>query len=91
MALAGGGGFEPPLTGPEPVVLPLNDPPTTYQFVEIPQESQAKIEISRRHTQTSTDIQYDCLKSSPSEGSILASGYAHNWSEIIAEIASNRM
>src|SRR5579862_9074452 len=25
--LAGGGGFEPPLTGPEPVVLPLDDPP----------------------------------------------------------------
>ena len=27
--LAGGGGFEPPLTGPEPVVLPLDDPPMT--------------------------------------------------------------
>ena len=25
--VAGGGGFEPPLTGPEPVVLPLDDPP----------------------------------------------------------------
>src|SRR5579864_6863685 len=25
--MAGGGGFEPPLTGPEPVVLPLDDPP----------------------------------------------------------------
>src|SRR5439155_15259452 len=25
--LAGGGGFEPPLTGSEPVVLPLDDPP----------------------------------------------------------------
>ena len=25
--LAGGEGFEPSLTGPEPVVLPLNDPP----------------------------------------------------------------
>ena len=53
--MAGGGGFEPPLTGPEPVVLPLNDPPVAYQFVEIPEESQAKIGISRRLTQTSTD------------------------------------
>ncbi len=26
--LAGGGGFEPPLRGPEPRVLPLDDPPT---------------------------------------------------------------
>jgi|GraSoiStandDraft_56_1057294.scaffolds.fasta_scaffold355254_2 hypothetical protein len=26
--MAGGGGFEPPLTGPEPVVLPLDDPPS---------------------------------------------------------------
>lgn len=26
-ALAGGPGFEPGLTGPEPVVLPLNYPP----------------------------------------------------------------
>jgi hypothetical protein len=25
--VAGGEGFEPSLTGPEPVVLPLNDPP----------------------------------------------------------------
>lgn len=25
--MAGGPGFEPGLTGPEPVVLPLNDPP----------------------------------------------------------------
>ena len=25
--LAGGRGFEPRLTGPEPVVLPLDDPP----------------------------------------------------------------
>src|SRR5215467_14038443 len=25
--MAGGGGFEPPLTGPEPVVIPLDDPP----------------------------------------------------------------
>ena len=25
--MAGGGGFEPPLTGSEPVVLPLDDPP----------------------------------------------------------------
>jgi hypothetical protein len=50
MPLAGGGGFEPPLTGPEPVVLPLNDPPTTYQFVEIPQESQAKTQFLDRIT-----------------------------------------
>ncbi len=28
MLLAGGRGFEPRLTGPEPVVLPLDDPPT---------------------------------------------------------------
>src|SRR5437667_2550008 len=29
--LAGGGGFEPPLRGPEPRVLPLDDPPPTPQ------------------------------------------------------------
>src|ERR1700674_1619589 len=29
--LAGGGGFEPPLPGPEPGVLPLDDPPPTRQ------------------------------------------------------------
>jgi len=29
--VAGGGGFEPPLTGPEPVVLPLDDPPVRMQ------------------------------------------------------------
>ncbi len=29
--VAGGGGFEPPLTGPEPVVLPLDDPPAQRQ------------------------------------------------------------
>src|SRR5262245_21353213 len=27
--LTGGGGFEPPLRGPEPRVLPLDDPPPT--------------------------------------------------------------
>src|SRR3990172_893965 len=27
--MAGGGGFEPPLRGPEPRVLPLDDPPAT--------------------------------------------------------------
>lgn len=30
--MAGGGGFEPPLTGPEPVVLPLDDPPAKPRF-----------------------------------------------------------
>jgi hypothetical protein len=30
--LAGGEGFEPSLTGPEPVVLPLNDPPASKRF-----------------------------------------------------------
>ena len=28
LCMAGGQGFEPWLTGPEPVVLPLDDPPT---------------------------------------------------------------
>ena len=28
--LAGGPGFEPGLTGPEPVVLPLDDPPINF-------------------------------------------------------------
>ena len=27
--MAGDGGFEPPLTGPEPAVLPLDESPTT--------------------------------------------------------------
>ncbi len=31
-SLAGGGGFEPPLTGPEPVVLPLDDPPPAAHY-----------------------------------------------------------
>ena len=29
MLLAGGRGFEPRLTGPEPAVLPLDDPPSS--------------------------------------------------------------
>src|SRR3979411_140082 len=35
--LAGGGGFEPPLRGPEPRVLPLDDPPPTDQPYHTPQ------------------------------------------------------
>src|SRR6267378_3448714 len=30
-SVAGGGGFEPPLRGPEPRVLPLDDPPPTHK------------------------------------------------------------
>ena len=30
--MAGGPGFEPGLTGPEPVVLPLDDPPVLWKF-----------------------------------------------------------
>ena len=33
--VAGGGGFEPPLTGPEPVVLPLDDPPENAKAVSL--------------------------------------------------------
>ena len=29
--MAGGPGFEPELTGPEPVVLPLDDPPVSWE------------------------------------------------------------
>ena len=31
-SLAGGGGFEPPLTDPESAVLPLDDPPSQRRF-----------------------------------------------------------
>ena len=34
--LAGGGGFEPPLRGPEPRVLPLDDPPPTHPTLPHP-------------------------------------------------------
>src|SRR5215813_10697507 len=34
--LAGGGGFEPPLRGPEPRVLPLDDPPPTPPTLPYP-------------------------------------------------------
>src|SRR2546426_3422708 len=37
--LAGGGGFEPPLRGPEPRVLPLDDPPATPQPYHTPNAS----------------------------------------------------
>ena len=30
--MAGGQGFEPWFAGPEPAVLPLNDPPTTTPY-----------------------------------------------------------
>src|SRR5206468_6789623 len=34
--MAGGGGFEPPLRGPEPRVLPLDDPPPTHPTLPHP-------------------------------------------------------
>ncbi len=37
--LAGGGGFEPPLTDPESAVLPLDDPPALSILYHIPPES----------------------------------------------------
>src|SRR5216117_121785 len=33
--MAGGGGFEPPLRGPEPRVLPLDDPPKSHADAQI--------------------------------------------------------
>src|SRR5207245_5237080 len=33
--VAGGGGFEPPLRGPEPRVLPLDDPPKSHADAQI--------------------------------------------------------
>src|SRR2546426_5325638 len=38
--LAGGGGFEPPLRGPEPRVLPLDDPPPTHPTLPHPPSGQ---------------------------------------------------
>src|SRR5438093_10955249 len=35
--MAGGGGFEPPLRGPEPRVLPLDDPPPSHHLTNPPQ------------------------------------------------------
>ena len=40
--VAGGRGFEPLLTGPEPVVLPLNDPPTTLYLWRFLQQKSSK-------------------------------------------------
>src|SRR5574341_784802 len=41
--LAGGGGFEPPLTGPEPVVLPLDDPPAQeHLIIGMPREGRQR-------------------------------------------------
>src|SRR5262245_51565698 len=33
--VAGGGGFEPPLRGPEPRVLPLDDPPKSHADAQV--------------------------------------------------------
>ena len=35
LCMAGGQGFEPWLTGPEPVVLPLDDPPTRKLYLAL--------------------------------------------------------
>src|SRR5947199_5161139 len=46
--VAGGGGFEPPLRGPEPRVLPLDDPPPTQKppthkcWASLPHRSRAR-------------------------------------------------
>src|SRR3989441_9511939 len=46
--LAGGGGFEPPLRGPEPRVLPLDDPPPTHPTLPHPQTTQPMAVLSAR-------------------------------------------
>src|SRR5882724_11687273 len=46
--LAGGGGFEPPLRGPEPRVLPLDDPPPTHPTLPHPPMSQRIAVLSAR-------------------------------------------
>src|SRR5437867_7924646 len=46
--LAGGGGFEPPLRGPEPRVLPLDDPPPTHPTLPHPQTTQRMAVLSAR-------------------------------------------
>src|SRR6267378_3588145 len=46
--LAGGGGFEPPLRGPEPRVLPLDDPPPTHPTLPHPLTAQRIAVLSVR-------------------------------------------
>src|SRR6266508_910639 len=45
--LAGGGGFEPPLRGPEPRVLPLDDPPPTHPTLPHPPNGSADRRLER--------------------------------------------
>ena len=44
--MAGGQGFEPWLTGPEPVVLPLNDPPVqTWKSNSFPKNVKLNVDM----------------------------------------------
>src|SRR3989304_2523930 len=50
--VAGGGGFEPPLRGPEPRVLPLDDPPTPRHSTRRP------LALSRQRATAITPLFY---------------------------------
>src|SRR5439155_24347287 len=54
--LAGGGGFEPPLRGPEPRVLPLDDPPPTHPTLPHPHTTSADGGLERAARAEARDL-----------------------------------
>src|SRR5439155_713211 len=52
--MAGGGGFEPPLRGPEPRVLPLDDPPPAHDALQ-PYHNEPASTVGRASTVASAD------------------------------------
>ena len=52
--LAGGGGFEPPLPGPEPGVLPLDDPPPCPRRLHTIRERRDRVNEADRRTDLPT-------------------------------------
>ena len=47
--MAGGRGFEPQFTSPEPVVLPLDDPPTGTKIQKLKCEIQEAYSKTEKH------------------------------------------
>src|SRR5687767_10802273 len=54
---AGGGGFEPPLPGPEPGVLPLDDPPSTGRGAKGTKRSRALNPAARGDTPGMSELE----------------------------------
>ena len=60
--VAGGGGFEPPLTGPEPVVLPLDDPPVCAERSHYTGLPAAGSMQRRHHNVNAQRCEYACCR-----------------------------